>query len=195
MKWITKTLCLLLISATSAYSGQSVAIDLCKDNPRTLIGTKSGDYSIYGLRRGLTHDQAWQILKKTDSLMGIKAEHDPSTIYVYSRTPDGSKGEYVLCLVWKRGETKMSRIAVFQGFRSSLSQSFRRLLTFEAVDNNSGFKRTFIGYANRSKTDIDLPLTGLKSITYFYDEIGLEVTHLRLFESERVNFAIVQPKP
>lgn len=89
----------------------------------------------------------------------------------------------------------MNRITVFQDFRSSLSQNFRRLLTFEAVDNNSTFKQNFIGYANRSKITLDVPSIDLKHTTYFYDEIGLEVTHKHSSDGEEVVFAIVQPRP
>ena len=195
MKWITNIIFFLFFSATSACFEQIVTIDLTKDNPETLIGTKSIDYNIYGLRLGLTHDQVWQILKEKKSLMGVKDEYNPSRIYVYSRNPDGSKGKCILNLIWEPGETKMSQITVFQDFRSSLSQSFRRLLTFEATDNNSEFKKKFIGYANKSKTTADIPLLGLKHITYFYDEIGLEVTHQHSSDGDIVVFSIVHPKP
>ena len=173
----------------------AAAIDLSNDNPNTLIGTKSNDYSIYGFRLGLTHDQVWQMLAKTHSLIGEKDRFNPSRIYVYSRNSDGSKGNALLYLIWEPGEREMSRITVFQDCHSSLSQSFRRLLTFEAVDNNSEFKRKFIGYANRSKITLDVRSIGLKHTTYFYDEIGLEVTHQHSSDGDQVVFAIVQPKP
>lgn len=190
MKWLTTII--FLITIPSAYSGQAVVIDLTKDNPNTLLGRTSKDYTIYGLRLGLTHEQAWQNIEKTRSLMGVKDNDNPSRIYVYSRNSDGSKGKAGLYLVWQPNETKMSRITVFQDFRPYLSQNFQRLLTFEALDNNSISKREFIGYANRSKTTLDLPSIGTKHVTYFYEEIGLEIVHKHSAGNEEIAFAIVQ---
>ena len=195
MKWIETIFCLLFLMAVPAYSGQAVAIDLGKDNPNTLLGTKSTDYSIYGFRLGLTHEQTWKMLEKKNSFLGEKDDANLSRMYVYSRNVDGSKGKAVLYLIWEPGEREMSRITVFQDCRSSVSQSFRRLLTFEAVDENSEFKRKFIGYANKSKITLDVPSIDLKHTTYFYDEIGLEVTYKHSSKGDEVVFAIVQPKP
>src|SRR5437867_6904978 len=125
--------------------------------------------------------------------MGLKDDSNPTRIYVYSRKPDGSKGEAVLYLIWELGEETMSSITVFQGFRNSLSPNFRRLLTFEAVDNQSPIKREFLGYANRFKTTLDVPSIALKHITYFYDEIGIEVTHKHSSDGDEVVFTFVQP--
>ena len=195
MKQLIAITCLCFLSVVSSHSGQSASIiELTKDNPKTLISTKSKDYTIHGLRLGITHSQAWEILGKKSSLMGFKDNYNPSRIYVYSRRPDGSKGEGILYLIWEPDEKTMSQITVFQGFRDALSPNFRRLLTFEAVDNQSPFKREFIGYANRSNTTLDVPSIGLKHITYFYDEIGLEVTHKHSSDGDEVVFAIVQPR-
>jgi hypothetical protein len=186
---------LLLFKAVSADPGQAVVIDLGNDNPSTLIGTKSIDYRIYGFRLGLTHEQTWKILANNHLLLGERDADNPSRIYVYSRDVDGSKGKAILYLIWEPSERGMSRITFFQDIRSALSQSFRRLLTFEAVDDDSDFKKKFIGYANRSGITVDIPLINVKHTTYFYDEIGLEVTRQRNFDEDLVVFAIVQHSP
>ncbi len=147
-------------------------IELTKDDPKTLLSTKSKDYTIHGLCLGITHFQAWEILGKTACLMGLKDDSNPSRIWVYGRDADGSKkGDSILYLIWDPGEETLSRITVFQGFRDSLSPTFRRLLTFEAVDDGSPLKRDLIGYPDRSAITLDLPatrkLTGQKHITYF----------------------------
>ncbi len=191
MEWIKKVIYLFLIASASALSGQSVAIDLGKDDPNTIIGTKSVNWRILGFRLGLTHDKAWQLLAKATSLMGEKDVFNPSRIYVFSRKSDGSKGVGLLYLIWEPGERKMGAITVFQDCRNSLSSSFRRLLTFEAVDDNSEFKREFMGYANRSKVTLDVPSIGLKHVTYYYDEIGLAVTHKHSSSGDEVVFALV----
>ena len=170
-------------------------VDLVKDNPTTLIGTKSTDYRIYGFRLGLTHNQAWQILRKTPSLLGETDSGNPTRVYVYSRNADGTKGNPLFYLIWEPDEARLSRIAVFQDCRTFLSASFRRLLTSEALDSNSEFKKAFIGYANRSATTLDVPSIGLKHITYFYDDIGLEVTDQHSKRGNGVVFAIVSRRP
>ena len=195
MKRIRTVLCLLCLVTVAACSRQSVVIDLGKDSPHTLIGTKSTDYRIHGLRLGLTHEQVWQMLAKDSVLLGERDDDNPSRIYVYSRNADGSKGKELLYLIWEPNEEEMSEITVYSDFSSSLSQSFRRLLTFEALDDKSEFKRNFIGYANRSKITLDVPSIDLKITTYFYDEIGLEVSHQHMSDGEEIMFSIVQPRP
>ncbi len=195
MNWPKIITYLLFVFVASAYCARADALELTKDNPKTLVSTRSPDYTIHGLRLGITHSQAWEILGKTSSLMGFKDDRNPSRIYVYNRKSDGSKGEAALYLIWEPSEETMSRIAVFQGFRASLSPNVRRLLTFEAIDNQSPFKREFLGYPNRSKVTLDLPSIGSKDITYFYDEIGIAVTHEHSREGDKVMFVIVQPTP
>ncbi len=79
MKWIDKTIfCLLFLVAVPAFSGQAVAIGLGKDNPDTLIGTKSTDYSIGGFRLGLTHKQTWRMLEKSNLFPGERSSTNPS---------------------------------------------------------------------------------------------------------------------
>lgn len=140
-------------------------IDLSKDDPSTLIDTRSTDYRIQDFRLGLTHEEAWNILEKNSLFLDERDGANPSRIYVYSRNDDGSKGNAVLYLIWQPNEREMSKITVFQDFRSFLSQKFRRLLTLEAIDDESDFKRNFIGYANRSQITLDLPSTDRKHIT------------------------------
>jgi hypothetical protein len=174
---------------------KAVAFELTKDNPETLIGTNSSGYSISGFKLGITHDEAWQILEKNNSLIGVKDQYNPSRVYVYTKNQDGSKGKSVLYLIWEPETAKMKSITVFQDYRSYLSRNFCRLLSFEAVDNNSEFKGRFVGYANRSKITLDVPSTDLKHTTYFYDEIGLEITHKHSLDGDEVVFAIFQAKP
>jgi len=172
-----------------------MVIELTKDNPETLIGSNSSDYSVSCIRLGITQDQAWLILEKSDSLIGIKDQINPSRIYVYSKNPDGSKGKAVLYLIWEPGTAEMKQITVFQDYRSTLSRNFSRLLTLEAIDKDSAFKRKFIGYANRSEITLEVPIQGLKCRSYFYDEIGLEIGHQHILDGDQVVFALFQSKP
>lgn len=174
---------------------QVVAFELTKDNPESLIGTNSSEYTIAGIMLGITHDHAWRLLENNNSLVGIKDKGNPERIYVYSRNKDGTKGKAVLYLIWEPGMKKMERITIFQDYRSNLSQNFRRLLTFEAVDNNSEFKKRFIGYANKSKITLDIPSIDLKHTTYFYNEIGIEITNQHSSDGDKVVFALTLSQP
>lgn len=167
-------------------------IELTKDDPPTLIHTNSKNYVINGLRLGMTHDEAWEILNKSDSLIGLKDVYNPSRISVYNQRSDGSKGETVLNLLWEPYEKTMSKITVFPAFSDTLAPNWRRLLTSESIDNQSSFKKEFIGTATRVKPTLDLPEIGMRNMTYFYDEIGLEITHTRSRNGVGFVFAIVQ---
>jgi hypothetical protein len=185
----------ILITIPLAYSEQATALDLTKDNPKTLIGTNSKDYSIYDFRLGLTHEQAWQAINK-NSLIGEKSEYHPDNIEVYNRNSDGSKGKSVLKLMWASGIAKMNGIVVYQDFRTSLSPNFRRLMTFEAIDDDSAFKKEFIGYENKMETPPGV--NGSFTKIHFYDDIGLKVYyHHGALDGygDSVNFSISQSNP
>ena len=126
--------------------------------------------------------------------MLCRQRYNSSNINVYAKDSDG-KGRHVLCLVWRPDEPQMSKISVFLDFRSHLSPTFQRLLSFEAIDNNSAFKKRFLGYANKSAISLDLPELGTKLQTYSYYAIGLEVIHKQFRDHEKVVFAIVRPQP
>jgi hypothetical protein len=196
VKQLVRAILFVLAVGFPVHSGQPlVVVNANKDAVQTLIGRKSTDLAIYGLRLGITHEQAWVLIQKEESLLGLKDAMNPSRIYVYNKKPDGTKGENLFYLIWNPGEKYLTRITFFQDSRSHLSPSFRRILTFEALDNNSEFKRKFIGYANSSKTTLNVPEVRAKHITYYYDEIGLEIVHQRHGDRETIVFALVRPKP
>jgi hypothetical protein len=174
--------------------GQANVIELTQDNPTTLIHTKSKDYSINGLRLGMTQSDALKLLDMSGSMLGPKYVQNPSRIDVYHRRLDGSKGQAVLYLNWESDKKLMNRITVLEAFSDSLAPKWRRLLTLDSVNDQSPFKKEFIGAASRTKPIIDLPDLGIKHQTYFYDEIGLEVTQKRSPRGDEVIFSIVPPK-
>ncbi|ANO35577.1 hypothetical protein A6E01_20405 (plasmid) [Vibrio breoganii] len=183
-----KALTLLAIAIT--FSGPTFALELTKDNPSTLTGTNSSDYTIAGLKLGMTHQQAWDTLDQNDSLVGIKDTANPSRIWVYTPDKDGNHGHSALYLVWEPGNANMKSITVFQDYRSHITPNLRRLLSFEAIDNNSAFKKDFIGYSNRSEVTLDIPSTDLKLKSYYYDDIGLEIIDKHSSEGDEVVFSI-----
>jgi hypothetical protein len=195
MKTIGTILGLLLLILGPSYAGQRASIDLSRDNPITLIGTKSKDYLILGFRLGLTHEEVWNILDKNNFYLGEKDFANSSKIYVYSRNEDGSKGKSVLYLRWADNEREMNSIVVYEGISESLSQNFRRLFTFEVLDGDSSFKKNFIGREDQSEVTLDIPSINSKMTEYSYDEIGLVIHHSQSSRGEEVFFEIVRPRP
>jgi hypothetical protein len=177
------------------FTNQAIALELTQDNPATIISAKSEDMSIYGLRLGMTHEQAWSILKESNLIVGEIDDANPSRIYVCKRNNDGSIGDSVLYLIWNKNQENLNEIVIYQNFRANLTSNFQLLLTFEALDNSSKFKKQFIGYESRKKTELDIPSIKLKTIAYIYEKIGLTVTHYHSSDEEKVYFSIIESKP
>lgn len=176
-----------------ANAEQNTIIELTRDNPSTLISTNSRGYSICGIRLGMSRAEAQKILDGLDFLIGVKDGGNPDTrIYVYYRNSDGSRGKSIFYLIWEPDEKRLGRIAIYEDFSKYLTENFRRLLTFEALDDSSSFKKSFIGKSNRSKVTLDIPRINLKETTYFYNKIGLEIIHVRTSEKEYVILAIAE---
>ena len=197
MKFYKTKLIFLIIFAILSFSFQIDAIELTKDNLVTLIGTKSKDYTVFGLSLGLKHKTAWEIINTSNLLVGEKDPFNPSRISVYERRADGSKGDCLLNLVWKTSQDILDSIVFFEDSQKFLSPNFRRLLSLESTDDKSKFKRTFIGSSDRSKVTLNVPQKNgsVKHITYYYDKIGLEVTYKNHSGLESVVFAIYQNLP
>ena len=194
MKRIELILYVFLLMTVSAYCDPAI-INLHTDNPSSLIGTRSTSYQIFGFRLGITHEQAWDIINSNKLLRGEINAEMPSRIYVYNRNANGSKGDPVLYLIWEPKEIYLWRIVVYQGCQNVLSSNFRRLLTFEALDDNSEFKKQFIGYANRTKNALDIPSINLKDTNYIYDDTGIVIVHQQTSRGNAVVFEIVKPLP
>jgi len=156
---------ILIIIFFIFFYSNAFAIEITKDNPKTLINTKGANYTIYGLKLGMTHEQAWDKLKNISFLKGKEDEFNPSRIYVYKND------KTVLYLIWESSEKTMSSITVFQDFKENLSENFKKLLTLESIDDDSLFKQEFLGYANSSKVTLELKSIGIDylSTSFFYD--------------------------
>ncbi len=164
------------------------AIELTTDNPSTLIGTNSKNYSIGGLRLGMSHDEAWRVLEASPILTGKRDSGNSERIYVYTRNADGAKGESALYLIWKVGEVEMERIVFFPGCRHLLSANFSRLLTLEAIDPKSRFRSEFIGYEDWAVQE--RVAISDSQVVYVYERIGLKILDQSLVEGHRVIFSI-----
>jgi hypothetical protein len=183
---------LWLANFAPAQSTAASRVDITVAEVPSLIGLKSENLSVFGLHLGMSRPDAERLLRDSGKFMGIQDEYNSTRIHVYEKLPNGAKGKAVLYLIWETNESGLQMITVFQDSRAYLTPSFRRLLTFEAVDNASEFKRRFIGYPHRSKITLDIPTDNIKHTTYFYDEIGLRITHQHHGKDEAVVFTIVK---
>ena len=185
----------VLLLSTAITSSQEKTIEWTKDNPTTLIGTSSIDFRISGFFLGMTHEQAWKILEKSETYIGEADEFNPERIYVYDRNTNGNKGDCLLYLVWQPNENKLGHISIFEDFEGYLSENFKWLLTKAVINNTSDFKKAFIGHENRSEITLDVPQNNgrAKQISYFYDHIGLQIAHTTYPGKEFISVSIVKP--
>jgi hypothetical protein len=154
---------ILFVGFLSLIYAQNTPIDLERDNPNTLIGKTYLQFKIFNLSVNMTHEQAWFQINKDSRIYGEVDSYNPERIYVYN----AENRKAILYLIWDKDEENMSSITVFIDCRSFLSSSFKRLLTFEAVDNASTFKTSFLGFPNRNRITLDVPSINLKYITYY----------------------------
>ena len=161
----------------------------------TLIGKKSTQFSVLGFDVTMTRAQAEAKLKASKTLMPFGDAYNAGRIYVYSKKADGTKDKCLLYLIWD-GKVQMKQLTVFEDMIGQLAPNFKRLLTFEknASKEKADFIMEFIGAPDRKDITLDVASIGLKHTTYFYDEIGFEMTHKVSSTEETSVFALVQPK-
>jgi len=158
-RWLLTVLgliCLLIYFSPTQGIAASL-LDITAVEMPSLIGLKSEKLSVYKLHLGMLRPDAERILRDSKKLIGIADDRNSTRIYVYEKLPNGGKGKNVFNLIWKTDKPGLQRIVVFPAFSSYLTHNFRRLLTFEAVDNTSENKNKFVGYPSRSKMTLDLP--------------------------------------
>jgi hypothetical protein len=197
MKHLLASVLLLTAFPGLSWSASGPAfpiVEITAADIQTLVGIHSSQISILGFHLGMSRQKAEATLAHSETLLAFQDAWNPTRIYVYERTPAGEKGAALLYLIWDGIDESLRRITVFQGFRRYLPANFKRLLTMEAIDNTSEFKKRFIGYPNRSKVTLDGgSKMDLKHTTYYYDDIGLEITHQHFKNEEQVVFAFVIP--
>ena len=186
---------LFLLCFPAKAQNKPIRQEITKGEIKTLINTQSERLSIMGLNLSMTLEKAQALLNNSDSLIGERDDYNPGRIYVYEKTTGGGKGKALLYLIWD-GRATMKQLTVFEDFKSYLNDDFKKLLTMEALDKNSRFTKNFIGTPDRSAVTLDIESTGYKHITYYFDQIGLELT--RKIENGKdvgVVFALVPSKP
>lgn len=171
-----------------ALNNLTYAIELTKDNPDTLIGKNSKEFSVFGVKLGMSHKQAESALQKDGRLFAKVDKFNTSRLYVYDKIDK----QAILYLIWEPGSEVLSQITVFSDSRFFLTDNFKKLLSFEVLDEDSRFKKKFIGYHNKRFTSLDIPSIQSKNINYSYEDIGIKITHLKSADEEWIVFALIQ---
>lgn len=186
----------ILVTFFLIFVSAAEAIELTRDNPQTIIYENSQNMSILGFKIGLTRDEAWDVINKNKEISGAFNPFNKSDIYIYKKSDnvDVFKDSAVLYLIWEDNNPGINRIIVYQAFMPELSKNFQKLLTFEALDNSSKFKTSFIGYENRIVIERDSAIIDDKQVDYYYDNIGLKIIHTRSLGTEKVYFALIHSK-
>lgn len=183
----------LLILIVLSFNGCSPnkSIELTKNNPSTLIGKNSKDFTVFGVKLGMTHQEAKASLGQDGRTVVEVDEYNPSRLYVYAKKDGVQKGDCILYLIWEPNSDNLQQITVFDNARDFLSMNFKRLLTLEVLDDKSEFIKKFIGYSTKKMNDKSTLIDSLRT-TYIYDEIGLHVVHKKFNGAEEVVFALIK---
>ncbi|MBL0913405.1 MAG: hypothetical protein IBJ09_13635 [Bacteroidia bacterium] len=153
----------------------------------------SADISVFSISLGMTREKVESLLTEQKSKLyyyidGMHTTKD-HRIYVYDRDAGGQKKNCILYLIWDNNSSTLSRITFFADMRPYLLGGTQKLLTTEAVDPASDLSRKYLGKAARSEVTLDIPSIGLKHITYFYPDKGLQVTDKYSSDGRSVVFA------
>ena len=172
---------LLFFTVLSLVFSQDNIINLERDNPNTLIGSSYLQFRVFGLSVNMTHEQAWERINSDSRIYGEDDRPNPGRIYVY----DARNRKCILYLIWNQRENRMASMTVFNDCSDFLSSSFKRLLTLEAINGLS----SFLGNSNRSRETLNISSIGVLYTTYYYDDIGIQITHQKDSNGERVVFS------
>lgn len=171
--WLALYVC---TATASAVLGQD--IDLLKDDPATLIGTSCDAYTIFGLRLGMKRRDAQKVLDNIPTFTSKQDRYVASKVLVFKKNAGQGKSNEAMALVWDKKEDSLNTIFLYPDLADSLAPNFRRLFTEESIDQRSSFKKEYIGTSNRSAVTLDVPALNMKQMTYYHDDIGLELSHL-----------------
>lgn len=168
-----RALLMLVVVIAICNCARSEIIEFTKDNPETLIGTNSDNYTVFGLRRGMTHEQAWQIINASDKLRGEKDRFAPERIYVYSTV--GGQSQKILYLVWEPGEAQMADLRITRHCETLLMPNFKKLLSDEAAKKRSKFRAAFLGSNSRDTVDQKLKRQGITKEVFAHEDVGVHI--------------------
>ncbi|MEO8497011.1 MAG: SHD1 domain-containing protein [Planctomycetota bacterium] len=165
--------------------------ELTTDNLDTLIGMTSDRFTVYGVRLGMSLEEALQVLQTHDSLI---AEKDPQNAFVrvFSKGPTGVKSQdMLLTLNWESGP-QLSLIALPDTCAAVLTPNFKRLFKQADAERPSAFVKEFLGTPSSRKLDTKYQKSGFTLLIWSYDAIGLTVQRLQSRTGNRVTLKLTK---
>lgn len=186
--FLLSLLSVLFLAGQQHHSSTEITqVDFTHNNELT-----SGDLSVFGIGLGMSQNEAMAAMDLHPELYYEEDNMHESgdfRIYVYDRMDNGASKNCILYLIWDNGQATLSSITFFEDFIFYLQGSSRDLLTLNAIDPESDIYRNYLGEPGYSEVTLDIPMIGLKHITYYYPSRGLEITHKRNSDGESVVFA------
>jgi hypothetical protein len=169
-------------------------IEFTKDNPESLIGATSDSFTIYGVRLGMSQEEAWQVLQTRD---GLIAEQDPQNpfIKVFKKGPGGAKSQDVLfTLNWEAGSQSVV-ITLTDACAEVLTPNVKRLFKEADAERPTAFVEKFLGPASSRKVDKKYQKSGMILQIASYDSIGLIVQRIKAGSGNRVSLKLKEALP
>lgn len=180
-----------LVYAQERADDEQETIELATDNPDTLIGTTSDRFTVFGVRLGMTQEQAMQVLRTQDSLI---AERDPQTsfIQVFTKGPGGVRGKQpIFTLNFDLGP-QSPVITVTDWSTEWLPPNLQRLLKESNSERQSAFVEGFLGPVSGRKTDRKYQKAGIIIHAASYEAIGLIVQRTQSRTGTRVSLKLTE---
>lgn len=188
---------LISFAGIAAFSQSASTHVEITENDITLTPLLSMDkVSIFGIHLGMTVEEVMDTWAGNDNLYYYEDKNHGTKdyrIYVYDTDGFGEKKDCILYLIWTDNRSALNRVTVFNDFESYLQGKTKKLLSTEAVDNNSEFFRTYLGAPESSAVTLDLPSIGYRHTTFYYPQKCLQVTLKEDGDKKSVVFALYIP--
>jgi hypothetical protein len=166
-------------------------IELTIDNPETLIGTTSNDFTLYGLRLGMSQEEAWQVLQTLD---GLVAEKDPQHPFILVFKKGASERTFITALFslnWESGP-RSPVITLTHRCAELLPPNLQRLFKEANSERPSAFVDKFLGPVSSRKTDRKYQKSGTTIYLASYDAIGLIVQRTQSRSGSQVSLRLTE---
>lgn len=184
---IFAVLCSIAVLACGAAAAEVKRVEISSTDVATLVGKRAEDLSVFGFHLGMARPEAEGLLAQSKKFIAVTSDDEylRDTVYVFARSASGGQtGKTLLSLdwaVWPEGADMpqttpdLKVISIFEDARPLLKPNFRRLLTADATEEKSPFRKRFLGAPSSTKESPAMGTLG-KSTAYFYREIGINVS-------------------
>lgn len=197
MKTIILFILISLTGITAFCQGSTSYAEITKTDITLTTGFTMDKVSIFGIHLGMTAEEVINTWAGNNNLYYYEEKTHGTKdyrIYVYDTDETGKKKNCILYLIWTENRSALNKETVFNDFESYLKGDTKKLLSTEAVDNNSDFYKKHLGAPDSSAVTLDLPSIGYKHTTFYYPHKFLQVTLKQDGDKASVVFAIYVPE-